>query len=187
MIGCVMLIANRIGYFLREKTMKNFLKKTILLILIGIVAFVYYYVTLPAVNIHSAGFWFFIMAIFVAVIGLYLYKINMENMMEYTYDFVTTDVNTIIHLPFNEKGSWEDFHSVETLWDAIHSDKFKYPEELKIIELNWFINSFKKGWYSIKPEDFKLQYWTADEIYKKLEFYKGLQKINYIINKGKEI
>ena len=120
-------------------------------------------------------------------IGLYLYKINKENIMDYTYDFVTTDVDTIIHLPFNEKGSWEDFHSVETLWDAIHSDKFKYPEEVKSIELNWFINSYKKGWYSIKPEDFKLTYWTNEEIYKKLELYKGLQKINNIINHGKEI
>lgn len=120
-------------------------------------------------------------------IGLYLYKINKENIMDYTYDFVTTDVDTIIHLPFNEKGSWEDFHSVETLWGAIHSDKFKYPEEVKSIELNWFINSYKKGWYSIKPEDFKLAYWTNEEIYKKLELYKGLQKINNIINHGKEI
>ena len=120
-------------------------------------------------------------------IGLYLYKINKENIMDYTYDFVTTDVDTIIHLPFNEKGSWEDFHSVETLWGAIHSDKFKYPEEVKSIELNWFINSYKKGWYSIKPEDFKLTYWTNEEIYKKLELYKGLQKINNIINHGKEI
>lgn len=120
-------------------------------------------------------------------IGLYLYKINKENIMDYTYDFVTTDVDTIIHLPFNEKGSWEDFHSVETLWEAIHSDKFKYPEEVKSIELNWFINSYKKGWYSIKPEDFKLTYWTNEEIYKKLELYKGLQKINNIINHGKEI
>lgn len=120
-------------------------------------------------------------------IGLYFYKINKENIMDYTYDFVTTDVDTIIHLPFNEKGSWEDFHSVETLWDAIHSDKFKYPEEVKSIELNWFINSYKKGWYSIKPEDFKLVYWTNEEIYKKLELYKGLQKINNIINHGKEI
>lgn len=120
-------------------------------------------------------------------IGLYLYSINIENMMDYTYDFVTTNVDDIIHLPFNEKGSWDDFHSVETLWAAIHSDKFKYVDELKIIELNWFINSYKKGWYSIKPEDFKLSYWTVDEINKKLEFYKGLQKINYMINKGKEI
>lgn len=42
--------------------------KKILLWLVGILAvvlavFIYYYITLPAINIHSSGFWFFIMAL----------------------------------------------------------------------------------------------------------------------------
>ena len=39
-------------------------------------AFVYYYVTIPAVNIHSAGFWFFLIGALAAVTGVVaLYKI----------------------------------------------------------------------------------------------------------------
>ena len=54
--------------------MKKFLRNTILLIVIAVVAFIYYYITLPAFNIHSAGFWFFIMAAIVAIIAIYLYR-----------------------------------------------------------------------------------------------------------------
>ena len=44
---------------------------TILGVLAAAVAFIYYYVTLPAINIHSSGFWFFIMAAIVAVMVVY--------------------------------------------------------------------------------------------------------------------
>ncbi len=39
----------------------------ILLLLAGL----YYYVTLPAINIHSSGFWFFLIVFLVAAIGIY--------------------------------------------------------------------------------------------------------------------
>lgn len=39
----------------------------ILLLLAGL----YYYVTLPAINIHSSGFWFFLIVLLVGAIGLY--------------------------------------------------------------------------------------------------------------------
>jgi hypothetical protein len=42
--------------------MKNVLKGFIALIILGIIAFLYYYVSLPAINIHSPGFWWFILA-----------------------------------------------------------------------------------------------------------------------------
>ncbi len=48
-------------------------KSFIILIILGIIGFVYYYITLPAVNIHSPGFWWFILgALIIAtvVIGL---------------------------------------------------------------------------------------------------------------------
>ena len=35
--------------------------------IVGIVGFIYYYVTLPAINIHSTGFWFFVIIAFIFV------------------------------------------------------------------------------------------------------------------------
>ena len=53
--------------------MKKLLKAFVVLATI-IAAGVYYYVTIPAVNIHSAGFWFFLigaLAGVAAVVALY--------------------------------------------------------------------------------------------------------------------
>lgn len=51
------------------------MKKGVLYTIVGVLAvvaaFIYYYVTLPAINIHSSGFWFFIMAAIVAVMVIY--------------------------------------------------------------------------------------------------------------------
>ena len=55
--------------------MKKLLKPFMVLAAIA-AAFVYYYVTIPAVNIHSAGFWFFLIGALAAVTGVVaLYKI----------------------------------------------------------------------------------------------------------------
>ena len=51
------------------KSSKGFKIKAIIIsiILIGIIGFTYYYVTLPAINIHSVGFWFFIISSIIIV------------------------------------------------------------------------------------------------------------------------
>ena len=54
------------------------------LIAVGIIAAVlaagvYYYITLPAINIHSTGFWWFIISILAAVFVWRLIKANMRN------------------------------------------------------------------------------------------------------------
>ena len=54
--------------------MKNLKVKIIGALLALIFAGLYYYVTLPAVNIHAAGFWFFIMLIIVVVLALYILR-----------------------------------------------------------------------------------------------------------------
>ena len=36
-----------------------------------ILAFLYYYFTLPAINIHESGFWFFLAAIVVVILVVY--------------------------------------------------------------------------------------------------------------------
>jgi hypothetical protein len=53
--------------------MKKVIRYLIGTIIILLVAFIYYYITLPAVNIHSPGFWWFLISLFViicVIIGL---------------------------------------------------------------------------------------------------------------------
>ncbi len=47
--------------------MKKFLKGFIVVIILAIIGFLYYYVTLPAINIHSPGFWWFILVALIIV------------------------------------------------------------------------------------------------------------------------
>lgn len=119
--------------------------------------------------------------------GLYKNIINYETWKVLDTPFVTTDPDEIVKIAFGDKGTREDFNSVETLWEAIHSDKFVCPELLKDLEMAWFVNSYKKGWRQIKPMDFELQYWTPREILLNLIQFKRINQINYIINKGKDI
>lgn len=51
------------------------LKRNLVLTLIGLlVAGLWYYIYLPAVNIHSASFWFFVMGLIVVCMGIYILK-----------------------------------------------------------------------------------------------------------------
>ena len=49
--------------------MKNFKIKIIGAVALVLFASIYYYITLPAINIHASGFWFFIMLLFAVVIA----------------------------------------------------------------------------------------------------------------------
>lgn len=111
-------------------------------------------------------------------LGLYRNIINKTNYTQVKREFITDNIETIMHIPFNDDITYKDFISIESLWKAIHSDKFKYPEELKIIELNLFKNSYRKGWIHIKPEDFICDYWTTEQINKYLKIF----KLEHILN-----
>lgn len=54
--------------------MKHFKRNIFLAIAALVIAAVYYYVTLPAINIHSADFWFFLMALIVVCLVVYAVK-----------------------------------------------------------------------------------------------------------------
>lgn len=54
--------------------MKKWIRNLLFIVAALVAAFVYYYVTLPAINIHSAGFWFFIISLLVVVMALYALK-----------------------------------------------------------------------------------------------------------------
>ena len=53
--------------------MKNKLK-VLSVILAVILAGIYYYITLPAINIHASGFWTFIMTLILVVIVYYIFR-----------------------------------------------------------------------------------------------------------------
>lgn len=116
-----------------------------------------------------------------------LYRFVFSNSKNaYKEEFVTANVEEICDMCFYDKDR-NHFNSVESLWDAIHSNNFKYPNEVKQIEMMWFICCFRKGWTSIVPEDFKIQYWTNNEIWININKQKELNKINEILQQGKEI
>jgi len=59
--------------------MKKVFKIVIAAIIISIIAFLYYYIALPAVNIHSPGFWFFILgALIIASAAIGLLTANLD-------------------------------------------------------------------------------------------------------------
>lgn len=109
----------------------------------------------------------------------YEYNINTSETVE---RYITMNPDMIALMCFSD-GDTSHFNSVETIWKAIHSEVYKYPEEVKIIEKNFFVNCWRKGWTNIVPEDFKLQYWTNDEIWKFMNEQNKINKINTLINK----
>lgn len=61
--------------------MKKALKGIIAIVILGIIAFAYYYVSLPAINIHSPGFWWFILAalILATIVAVLVTNIGNKN------------------------------------------------------------------------------------------------------------
>ncbi|MBQ4558969.1 MAG: CvpA family protein [Tyzzerella sp.] len=54
--------------------MKNLKVKIIGVVALLLFAGIYYYISLPAINIHASGFWFFIMLLFAVVIAIYILR-----------------------------------------------------------------------------------------------------------------
>lgn len=54
--------------------MKNLKVKIVGVILALLLAVIYYYVTLPAINIHSSGFWFFIIVLIIGIAIIYILR-----------------------------------------------------------------------------------------------------------------
>ena len=108
----------------------------------------------------------------------YVYK---KDLSKYKEQYITNDPVEIAGYAFKDKDI-SHFNSVETLWKAIHSDNFKYPQEVKELEKNLFRNSFRKGWSYIVPEDFKLEYWDNETIWKVINEQRLIYKINSLSN-----
>lgn len=113
--------------------------------------------------------------------ALYRYVYDIKKSL-YKEEYVTISVDDIVNMCFLD-GDKSHFNSVETIWEAIHSDIYKYPEEVKSIEKNFFINCWRKGWVNIVPENFKLQYWSNNEIWQFMNKQDKINKINHSIAK----
>ena len=118
--------------------------------------------------------------------ALYRYVIDTKNNM-YKEEYVTNNPKEIASYAFVD-ADINHFNSVETIWDSIHNPKlFKYIDQTPIIEQNFFRNCFTKGWTSIIPEDFKLEYNSIEDIYKIINKQKVINKINQLGDGGREI
>ena len=105
----------------------------------------------------------------------------------YKDEYITDNPTEIASYVFYDSDV-SHFNSVESLWESIHNPKiFKYIESTPIIERNFFRNCFRKGWTSIIPEDFKLEYNTLQEIYEIIHKQEIVNNINKIGQQGKEI
>lgn len=121
-------------------------------------------------------------------IGLYRDISERSNILNYLRsDFLTTDVNRIMSMMAHISNR-EQFNTVESLWEFIHSDNFKYRDkETPRMEISFFTNCFLKGWTHVNPEDFKLQYVTLDDIYLAMNKFKTSAFINRYLQHGREI
>lgn len=113
--------------------------------------------------------------------ALYRYIYDLTQ-MKYCEEYITNDVDRIVKMCFKD-GDRNHFNTVESIWEAIHSDIFISPQEVKSIEKNWFVNCWRKGWTYIVPEDFKLLYYTNEEIWEFIHKQDKINKINQIFNK----
>lgn len=96
---------------------------------------------------------------------------------------ITTDVDRIVDMVFDDHDKTR-FNSVETLWESIHSKHYKYPEEVKILEMRLMVNSYRKSWErTVDPHDFIYKYWTVDQIMDKCRKYDFEKQINEYLDK----
>lgn len=118
--------------------------------------------------------------------ALFRFVYDVKN-SRYKEEFISDNPKEIASFAFKDSDV-HHFDSVETIWESIHNPNvFKYIDETKIIEQNFFRNCFRKGWTSIKPEDFKLEYNSIEDIYKIINEQKIINKINELGQNGREI
>lgn len=80
----------------KGEQMKNFKIKAILTLLVIVLAGLYYYVTLPAINIHASGFWGFLIGLVVLVLALYAVRKRFTSVYEWKESKVIKSGITLI-------------------------------------------------------------------------------------------
>lgn len=130
-----------------------------------------------------------------------LLKIILNNCDEYNYTLTPIgllnkqtkayiiDVKEILGMMFIEDASNDDIGTTEKLWEALHSDKFRHPDKLKKIERAFFVVAYSQPWeqLGVYPEDFKLTYWTPEELNEFLTPMNDINRMNLeLVNRQKQ-
>lgn len=76
--------------------MKKWIRNLLIMVAALIAVGIYYYISLPAINIHSSGFWFFLVSLIVAVMLIYSLKKS----------FGSYQITRELKLELDFKGSW---------------------------------------------------------------------------------
>lgn len=79
---------------------KKIIRNIIVAIVILLIAVIYYYITLPALNIHSAGFWFFLMFLILVGNGMWIFKKMRKGFAGFTKDGMQFDVQILKDMKF---------------------------------------------------------------------------------------
>ena len=90
--------------------------------------------------------------------------------------------NIFMEMIFKDpKTEW--FNSVESIWEALHTQEVVDKEMVKEIEVSYFVNCYRKTWEEqVKPEDFRLDYWTLDQVKKIMSEQEEVRKANLILD-----
>ena len=117
-------------------------------------------------------------------IGLYRYVVPRMNPSDCLLkQFMTLDVDTIMRMIFKDpKREW--FDSVETLWEALHTQEVVSIDMVKEIEISFFVNCYRKTWEEqVNPKDFLLVHWRLEDVYKEMEKQMSIRAANAYLDK----
>lgn len=116
-------------------------------------------------------------------IGLYRYVLDKKSQDTFYYkQFITLDPEVIMKMIFkNPKEEW--FDSVESIWNALHTEEVVDKEMVRQIEASFFVNCYRKSWEAlVHPENFRLDYWTVDEIKEMMAEQAEIRKANQYLD-----
>lgn len=117
-------------------------------------------------------------------IGLYryVYETTGDSGLYYK-QFISLDVDEIMRMIFKEpKREW--FDTVESLWEALHMQEVISQDMVKEIEISFFVNCYRKTWEAqVNPKDFRLTYWTLEEVYSEMEKQLPIRVANQYLDK----
>lgn len=122
--------------------MKKTKKYVIGIIIAAIVGFIYYYITLPAINVHSKGFWFFISFAVIILIGIIIARgiRKQGNFIEgnaINIDFKSVIVTMPVKLLIGVLGAVLLIYGIGSILSSPFMNAKKYQQLLAIDEHNF--------------------------------------------------
>ena len=132
--------------------MKKWVRNLLLILAALLCAGIYYYISLPAINIHAAGFWFFVLSIIVACIVLRIGRKALKHYKEYRdtafeFDLRSDKVVLILGIIF---GAVLAVYLVGTIISSPIINAKRY-QKLLAIEEREFTEDIKEADYNTVP------------------------------------